>query len=282
MATISEIADVIEIQAWASSRAETGSSLKALLQAAQDDVTEEDAESLAQFVMDEFASREQMLEEAYPFAYDGYKLELKHPDPHYSTYLFCLALSMLPPDEIESAQRDRQFEAIVTQAAKEFFAAEGIRIGAPWRSEEFPTYGHLLDRVVDMIPDLGEKLTETAPGGGDGGWDVLIVKGFKDNCFPKLVALGNCATGKNDWKKKGFETSDSWFWEFFSHKPHNVYLTFFAVPFVMDSDMRIKKHHATRLTFDRFRICEFAPHSGQDAAEWLSSKREQFMTIPII
>jgi hypothetical protein len=103
---------------------------------------------------------------------------------------------MLPPDEIESAQRDRQFEAIVTQAAKEFFAAEGIRIGAPWRSEEFPTYGHLLDRVVDMIPDLGEKLTETAPGGGDGGWDVLIVKGFKDNCFPKLVALGNCATGK--------------------------------------------------------------------------------------
>ncbi|MGB0064210.1 MAG: hypothetical protein WBP85_07170, partial [Terracidiphilus sp.] len=73
MATVAEIADVVELQAWASGRSETLGSLKGLLQAAQDDATEQDAESLAQIVMDEFSSRQQLLGEAYPFDCDGYK-----------------------------------------------------------------------------------------------------------------------------------------------------------------------------------------------------------------
>jgi len=282
MATIAEIADVVELQAWASGRPETSGSLKALLQAALDNVSEQDAETLAQNLMDEFSSRQQLLGVAYPFDCDGYKLELGHTEPQNTTYLFCLGLSLLPSAEINNDQRSRQFETIVMNAAKQFFGADGLRIGAPWHTEEFPTYGALLDRVIDLIPDLGEKLRENAPGGGDGGWDVLIVKGFKDEKFPRLIALGNCATGRHDWRQKGFETSACWFWDFFSHKPHNVYLTFFAVPFVMDEEIRIKKHAPTNLTFDRFRICEFAPLSIEGAAEWLSGQKEQALAIPII
>jgi hypothetical protein len=282
MSNIDQIADVIELQVWANARPETQGSLKALLQAAQDDVSEQDAESLAQNVMDEFSSRQQLLGDAYPFDCDGYRLEIRNAEPHNTTYLFCLGLSLLPSAEIKNEQRDRQFETIVMNAAKRFFGADGIRIGAPWYTEEFPTYGALLDKVIDLIPDLGEKLREVAPGGGDGGWDVLIVKGFKDNKFPRLIALGNCATGRSDWTKKGFETSPSWFWDFFSHKPHNVYLTFFAVPFVMDEDIRVKKHAPTNLTFDRFRICEFAPLSIDGAAQWLSGQREHALAIPVI
>lgn len=282
MATIPEIADVIELQAWASTRPETSASLKALLQAAKDDSSEQDAESLAQNVMDEFSFREEILGDAYPFHCDGYKLELRHEEPHNSTYLFCLGLSLLPSAEIENEQRSQQFETIVMNAAKKFFGADGLRIGAPWKTEEFPTYGALLDRVVDLIPDLGEKLRDTAPGGGDGGWDVLIVKGFRDDKFPRIIALGNCATGRSDWRKKGFETSPSYFWDFFSHKPHNVYLTFFAVPFMMDEDVRVKKHSPTNLSFDRFRICEFAPLATDGVGEWLSGQREQALAIPVM
>lgn len=282
MGTVAQIADVIEFQAWAGSKPETLSSLKALLEAAQDETSGQDAENLAQNIIDEFSFREQLLGDAYPFTCDGYKLELKHPEPHTTTYLFCLGLSLLPAAEIENDQRNRQFETVVMNAAKRFFGAEGLRIGAPWRTEEFPTYGALLDRVTDLIPDLGEKSRETAPDGGDGGWDVLIVKNFGDRMFPRLVALGNCATGRSDWRQKGMETQPQWFWSFFTHTSLNVYLTFFAVPFVMDAEIRLRKHEDKNLTFDRFRICEFAPLSVDGAAEWLLGQRGNALEIPVV
>ncbi len=282
MKTIAEIADVVELQTWASDRPTTSSSLKELLEAALADVSEQDPENLAQNVMDEFFSRQQMLGDAYPFTCDGYKLGLSHAEPHNTTYLFCLALSLLPAAEIENEQRSLQFETIVTNAAMQFFGGAGLRIGAPWRTEEIPTYEALLDKVIDLIPDLGEKLKSAAQGGGDGGWDVLIVKNFKDNSFPRFIALGNCATGRSDWKRKGMETQPTLFWSYFSHNHRSVFMTFFAVPFAMDEDARLRKTSSTNLTFDRFRICEFAPSSVNDAAIWLTGQREQALAISII
>jgi hypothetical protein len=282
MVKIAEVADVVELQVWASAKPETSGSLKALLQAAQDEVSEQDAETLAQNIMDEFSTRERLLGDAYPFTCDGYKLALKHPAPHTTTYLFCLGLSLLPSAEIESEQRDRQFETIVMNAAMKFFGADGLRIGAPWHTEDSPTYGALLDKVVDLIPDLGKKRRDTAPDGGDGGWDVLIVKSFKDSMFPRLIALGNCATGRTNWRQKGDETQPAWFWNFFNHSHRGVFLTFFAVPFVMDEEARLKKYTETKLTFDRFRICENSPSSVDGAGEWLLGQKENALGIPII
>src|SRR5260370_36921413 len=126
-------------------------------------------------------------------------------------------------------------------AAKNFFGGEALRIGAPWRLSEIPDYATLLDRVIELIPNLGKKLISTAPDGGDAGWDVLVVKNFRDNTVPRLIALGNCATGRRDWKRKGMETQPTLFWSYFQGQRLSVFVTFFAVPFTMDHDARLRK-----------------------------------------
>src|SRR6266404_709211 len=259
MKTIEEIADIVELQTWAAQKPATQSALVEQLESALDEEDKLAAEDLAQNVLDEFLNRQMLLGQAYPFKTDGSKLELGHAEPASTTYLFCLGLSLLPESEIENEQRALQFETVVANAATSFFGGQGLRIGAPWYSDEIPQYGVLLDKVIELIPNLGEKMITEAPGGGDAGWDVLIVKNFCDNDIPRFVALGNCATGRTNWKRKGMETTPALFWSYFQSDHRSVLITFFAVPFAMDQDARIRKYHPTNLTLDCFRICEHAP-----------------------
>ena len=89
-------------------------------------------------------------------------------------------------------------------AASRFFGGRALRIGAPWKCDDIPDYASLLDKVIELIPNLGEKLRVAAPDGGDAGWDVLIVKNFCDNLIPRFIALGNCATGRTTGKEKAW------------------------------------------------------------------------------
>ncbi len=282
MKQIEEIADIIELRTWGSGHPATVSGLIDQLQSSFDEEDKQQAEEIAQHVMDEMQNRQRLLGEAYPFTTDGAKLEVSHQEPAKTTYLFCLGLSLLPALEIQNEQRCGQFETVVMQAAKSFFGGDAIRIGAPWRSKEIPEYTVLLDRVIDLIPNLGGKLQTTAPDGGDAGWDVLIVKNFRDNQFPRFIALGNCATGRTDWKRKGMETQPTLFWNYFQSQHMSVLVTFFAVPFVMDENARLRKLSSTNLTLDRFRICEHAPltlMSGITA--WIEEQREHATDIPL-
>jgi len=281
MKNIEDIADIVELQTWASGKPASVSSIKDELEAVLDNDSEQDPEDLAQNIIDEFVARQRLLGEAYPFACDGNKLDVDHQAPQNTTYLFCLALSHLPASEIENEQRAQQFETIVKDAATKFFGGVGLRIGAPWRTSEIPSYADLLDKVIDLIPNLGGRLTDTAPGGGDAGWDVIIVKSFKDELYPRFIALGNCATGRHDWKRKGMEVQPTLWWSFFRHDHRSVHIVFFAVPFLMDEDARLRKLSSTSLTFDRFRICEFAPNSVADAAAWVTEQRANAMNLAL-
>jgi hypothetical protein len=277
MKEICDIADAVEFRAWAKEAPYTFNALEDDLKAAIDE--EDYTENLPQNVMDEIQTRALILNDKYPFDCDGYKVEARGADAQKSTYLFCLGLSLLPTELIENDQRAIQFETIAMRAASGFFGGQGLRIGAPWRTEEIATYDVLLDRVVGLIPDLGARVRDVAPGGGDGGWDVLVVKDFADKKFPRLVALGNCATGRTDWKRKGKETEPDYFWEFFAHGHRSTFLTFFAVPFIMDDDARKRKLTPTGMTFDRFRICEFASQSTTEIVQWIDSVRPAALEV---
>jgi hypothetical protein len=282
MKEISEIADAVEFRAWASRKASTFSSIKEELQAAMADDEEESPEECAQDVMDEIQSRQVLLDGAYPFECDGYKVAFSAPTAGASTYLFCLGLSLLPPAHISNDQRSVQFETVAMSAAKSFFGGTELRIGAPWRTDEIPTYEDLLKKVAALIPNLGPLTRDAAPEGGDCGWDVLIVKGFKDQEFPRLIVLGNCATGRTDWMKKGMETAPRYFFDSsFTSDHKSVLITFFAVPFVMDDEARKRKLYDQTITFDRFRICEHAPVSPSDVADWLETAREAALKVPL-
>lgn len=282
MKPIGEIADIIELRTWGSGHPATVSGLIDQLQSSLDEEDKQRAEEIAQNVMDEMQNRQKLLGKAYPFTTDGAKLEVSHQKPANTTYLFCLGLSLLPAPKISNEQRCIQFETVVMHAANSFFGGDAIRIGAPWRSEEIPEYTVLLDRVIDLIPNLGKKLKTAAPDGGDAGWDVLIVKNFKDNLFPRFIALGNCATGRTDWMRKGMETQTTLFWDYFQSNPRSVLVTFFAVPFVMDENARLRKLNPTNLTLDRFRICEHAPLTPMaEIAAWIEEQREHATDIPL-
>lgn len=281
MRAIEEFADIVEFRTWATNKPATQSALIEKLENALDVEDMPEIETIAQNVLDEFQNRKRMLGDAYPFKTDGSKLELSHAQPTSTTYLFCLGLSLLPAAEIENEQRAIQFETVVMNAAKSIFGGHALRIGAPWRSEQTPNYAALLDKVIDVIPNLGEKLKTSAPGGGDAGWDVLIVKNFCDNSFPRFIALGNCATGRNDWKRKGMETQPTLFWSYFQSEHKSVFITFFAVPFAMNEDARLRKLSSTSLTLDRFRICEHAPIALRETAIWLEEQRDHVLELPL-
>lgn len=279
---IGKIADVIEFRVWASGKPYTFSSIKEELQSAMGDDEEDAPENCAQLVMDEIQARQMLLSDAYPFDCDGYKVEFSPPALGTSTYVFCLGLSLLPAEQISNVQRETQFETIAMNAAKAFFGGEELRIGTPWKTAEVTTYKELLDKVTALIPNLGPCSREAAPDGGDCGWDVLIVKGFKDNNFPRLIILGNCATGRTDWMKKGMETAPHYFFESsFTSSHKSVLITFFAVPFVLDDEMRKRKLYGQTITFDRFRICENSPISPVDVKPWLESMRAEALNIPL-
>lgn len=282
MKEIPEIADAVEIRSWASSEGYTFNSLKEELEAVIAENEEDTPEELSQKVMDEILARQSVLGDAYPFKCDGYKVEFSSAMPGASTYLFCLGLSMLPATDISNDERSVQFETVAMSAATAFFGGASLRIGAPWRTDEIPTYEVLLNKVLEMIPNLGPPTRDAAPAGGDCGWDVLIVKEFADQKFPRLIVLGNCATGRTDWMKKGMEVQPGYFFQSsFTADPRSVLITFFAVPFVMDDDARLRKLYDQTVTFDRFRICEHAPTSSPEVATWLESVRASALQIAL-
>jgi len=276
---IGYIADAVELRAWAKGGVFALDAFKDELWAALGEG--EDAEEVAQLVVSEIQQRQQILGDSYPFYSDGYTVEVTVQQPNRTTYLFCLGLSLLPPAYIENEQRSLQFETVAMRAAQGFYGGVALRIGAPWRTEEIPTFETLLNRVVQLIPNLGSLLETAAPGGGDAGWDALIVKSFRDNSFPRFIVLGNCATGRSDWLTKGMETQPNFLWRtYFAHEHESVLTTFLAVPFIMDEDARRKKLSDTAMTFDRFRICEHAPESSEEVAQWLESSRPAALDVP--
>jgi hypothetical protein len=286
MAIPSEIADVVELWVWSEGSSMTISQLESHIETcipeesidSDDSDPDEPFELLAQQVFDEILHRQDILKRAYPFACDGARVRFLGVPQGTSTYIFCLLLSHLDASHIENDQRAAQFETLAMRAARSFFGGSALRIGAPW---ETSTYAELLSQVIGLIPNLQAIDLEEIVGSGDRGWDILVVKGFGDREFPMFVALGNCATGRNDWKRKGAEVQAEYFWDCFRHRRPGTWITFSAVPFKMSDDIRKRKASVSNLTFDRFRICELAPQIEGDAVTWVDDQRENARLVAL-
>jgi hypothetical protein len=279
-----EVADVLEIQVWASDYALTQSSLKEELESGWPDETDEDGpEDLAREVFEILQQRANILAGAYPFTCDGNRLSPNDERKVDSSYLFCLGLRYFG-SEVDLNLRTREFEAVVKTAAESYFGGQAVRIGAPWSTGEITDYKTLLAQVSELLPEIGPPTREKAPGGGDAGWDIVLVKNFGDGRFSRIIALGNCATGLRNWKSKGAETAPRLFWSFFTKTPlaDNPCLTFIAIPFLMTDDDKYAKAHHDCITFDRIRVCEHAPAANPAIMEWLETQRNNALEIPFL
>lgn len=281
MSRISLIADIVELRAWATDGPYSLSDLKEELESVLSDEEVEEAETLAYQIFEEFDRRQQLAVDGYPFSVGGFAIT-PNERKHNSSYLFCLGLVHF--ESIPSQLRTVEFESIVKGAAESYFCGTGIRIGAPWRTELVTEYRQLLEAVVELIPDLGAPSVEVAPAGGDGGWDILVVKNFADKKYSRTIALGNCATGRTDWEQKGQETAPNAFWEFFLRTPvdKNVCVTFVAVPFLMTDQDRTRKTWPQSISFDRLRICEHHPTASETVMQWLLEHRPEALDMALI
>jgi hypothetical protein len=278
MSKILTIADRVELSVWANTEPYTLSSLKEMLEAggAKKNAAYRNAVS----AFEEFERRERILGSVYPFELGLESIRLKTTSVP-SPYLYCLALSELRDEEIDDDVRGELFERLSMRAAESFFGGKGVRIGAPWKTEEITEYADLLTQVTGLIPELGPPAVAGAPGGGDGGWDVVVVKNFADDQTPRLIAIGNCASGKTNWHSKWKETAALFFWGFFTHKPVSAWIEFFAVPFVMDEDFAKRKCDARTITFDRIRIAEHTNALDEQAVQWLESVRTKAADVAL-
>ncbi len=285
MKSAEEIADIVELQAWALDGPYSQSSLSEDLAALWADPSDENEgpTNLAAEVFEEIVKRSQIVGDGYPFLTDGNIMEIRAERRASSSYLFCLGLEYFN-EHVTLALRAREFEAVAAAAARSYFNGESVSIGAPWATEEITDHRALRQLVSNLIPDLGPPTDDAGPGAGDGGWDVVVVSDFSDRHFSRIIALGNCATGLTNWKTKGMEAQVTYFWSLFTRPPQaeNVCLTFVAVPFRMRREDRLRKAGPTNIPFDRMRICEHTSVASEAVMLWLNSHKQEAADIPLL
>lgn len=281
MIDIPHTTDVVEMRAWAGDESISFSQLKEELETALSMDETNRAEEYTNAIFEELERRQFLLPDSYPFTVDGNTI-VPNDRKENSSYLFCLGLTFF--EDISRQLRTVEFESIVTKAAESYFCGEAIRIGSPWKNEEITDYKDLLQLVSDRIPDIGPPTRDVAPAGGDGGWDVVVVRNFRDRAYSRIVALGNCATGKTDWLHKIRDTEPAYFWGFFTHSPQerNPCFVFSAIPFLMTDDEKRRRAGRDNLLFDRLRLCDRAPTTSNDVMDWLDEHRTVALEIPLI
>lgn len=283
MNSIDTVADILELQVWSTDEAYSKSSLQEDLEVLWADDDDESAEDYAREIFELLLERSNTLGGAYPFVCDGNVLSPRPVRKDDSSYLFCLGLQYFS-DDVNLHLRTREFEEIAKVAAESYFGGTAVKIGAPWSTRQITDYAQLLSMVSDLLPDIGPPKITTAPAGGDGGWDIVLVRNFADGRFSRLIALGNCATGLEDWKDKGQERAIASFWGRFPYMPQSVNpcLTFFVVPFVLTHEEKLAKAYPNSITFDRLRICEHAPSTTPTVMAWLNSHRNDAQLISLL
>lgn len=278
-----DLADRAELRAWATRWPVTLSAAKEEAETEDEDPGLEEKSLFFQRgndALDEAEWRARTLGDLYPFILGEESLRYREETPAASTYLFCLALSVLPSGLIDEAMRSPEFELVALEAARSYFGAEAVYTGAKWHGQGFDTYGDVLRAVRRLAFEVGEPQMENAELGGDGGWDIFAARPFRDAHWPRMIAMGNCATSKTDWTRKGDDKSLRSFWTTrFQFTPSCPTLKFLSVPFVCDDLTRLETVGDDRVFFDRMRLSEWAPEASPAVAGWLAACRPQAADI---
>ena len=225
------------------------------------------SERLASDVFSELEDRQVAAGEGYPFGLSDQSVRLTQETPYArSTYIFLLLLSYIevPHIQVLGSNPQRDFEDISQTAAESFFGHnehDGSYLFA------FPRRGNessFIAAVHELTKQIGE-------GGGaregidnsrqkDAGLDVVVWHGFKDSWPGRLIAFGQCASGKN-WTAKLTElpSTTSWCQTWMNTPPIVEPVRMFFMPHRMTS--RHWKVDAAKagIVFERCRIAYHAP-----------------------
>jgi hypothetical protein len=294
MASAVDLADWLEIYALRS--ADRNSSIQDLARAINRDGTVEDrASDVRRAKYDELAlaSAESAFEEVedrsracggeYPFAVHDDYIQLR-ASGEASPYMFLLLLSTTFHErgvKREAAVRVKMFEEICADAGRSYFGgadASSRVFGFPRRTGN-RNFSEALDAFcVDFGEGAGHKGRPTLADKKDAALDVIVWRTFPDRRAGKLIAFGQCATGRN-WRSKLTELQPDAFWDtWIRERPAHPPLRLFFTPYRLDEGSWFEDSRKAGLFFDRCRIVAHLQRRNapahKAATEWVRSARK--------
>lgn len=252
-----------------------------------DDVDEgsDDSERIAESAFEVIERREQACGGAYPFELspDGGSVEPTE-NSRSAPYSFLLLLSVFglqsgPPGSFP----ERTFEDLCAVAAATYLGgphgpAEGLAFGFP-RHYEAKGFGAAL---IDLYRRLGVgelkpglEVEELSKSEKDSGIDVIAWRHFPDREPGQLIAFGQCAVGRTDWKEKASALNPGAFCrKWLKVEPPSDPVPMYFIPF--DPTRGEKWRHLTAdvggVVFDRQRIAyllqDYKADARHAASEW--------------
>lgn len=202
----------------------------------------------------------------YPFTLSGKALSSK--DSSFTRiYTFLLCLSVYGKNAVPGQDAAKLFEDVCAHAVAAY-------LGCPESPSEKHVFG-FPRRIgpadfVTAVRDLCEdKLREGEPDGKvpdihtmkDAGLDIVAWLPFPDKRSSKLIAFGQCATGKH-WRRKINELQPvSWYQTWLTKHPKFIPIKIFFVPHAVTVADWEKLGYHTGIVFDRFRIAHFAENA---------------------
>ena len=181
-----------------------------------------------------------------------------------SVYAFLLGLSLFGENAVADTDAAKIFEEVCAHAARSYF-------GCADNSDECHIFGFprrlgpkdfrdaveelCLQKICEGKPD---RKFPTAYTMKDAGLDIVTWRSFPDRRSSKLIAFGQCATGKHWWGKRHELQPDAWCRTWLTKSPHVIPMKMFFVPHAISSDEWAELGYQAGIIFDRFRITHHA------------------------
>ncbi len=201
---------------------------------------------------------------AYPFTFDGVRLELRGKAEEYASYVFCLCLSAFKWENKKGSKAfpARMFERLSSFAAKNFLYGEAFRFAAP-REVDFPSeFRAAVDELCRRVGEGAGIKAKKMKAGQDDTLDIVAWRDFPDKRHGKLLLFGQCAAGQN-WRSKisdlqPVDFCGTWMEEV----PPSTLLKALFIPHQVDLDEWWQRSVRAKMIFDRCRIAYWAHGRG--------------------
>ncbi|MEO5804561.1 MAG: hypothetical protein ABIR24_13625 [Verrucomicrobiota bacterium] len=128
-----------------------------------------------------------------------------------------------------------------------------------------------------------DRKIPTARTKKDAGLDIVTWRSFPDGRSSKLIAFGQCATGKHWWDKRLELQPGDWCRTWMTKTPHVIPLKMFFVPHSVSGDEWSELGYQSGIIFDRFRISHYAEQNMPAALRSILKKwpRSAFTSNPL-
>ena len=213
----------------------------------------------------------------YPFHLQR-RVLLKRDEDFSYVYTFLLGLSLFGETAVESISGAKLFEEVCGCASQVYFGsadspADSFIFGFPRRigAKDFcrALEELCLRKIEDGKPD---RKFPTARTKKDAGLDIVTWRSFPDRRTSKMIAFGQCATGRHWWGKRHELQPNDWCRTWMTKSPQVIPIKTFFVPHSVPLDEWAELGYQSGIIFDRFRISYLAEKKLSDSLRDLIQK----------